>query len=71
MGEPPALNTDNWTTTSSEVLADPQVQLAVSNYLVNELFTSVDVAGELRSLLPPQAAALAGPGAGGIGYAGT
>jgi hypothetical protein len=61
-----ALNTDNWTTTSSEVLADPQVQLAVSNYLVNELFTSVDVAGELRSLLPPQAAALAGPGAAAL-----
>jgi hypothetical protein len=56
-----ALNTDNWTNTSSEVLANKDVQDAVGAYLVDELFTSVDVSAEIQQLLPPQAAALAGP----------
>jgi hypothetical protein len=61
-----ALNTDNWTSTSSQLLADKQVQTAVSSYLVSELFSSVDVAQELQTLLPPQAAALAGPASAGL-----
>jgi len=61
-----ALNTDNWTETSSELLADQHVQDAVGAYLVSELFTQVDVAQQLRDVLPPQAAALAGPAAGGL-----
>jgi hypothetical protein len=61
-----ALNTENWTNTSSEVLADQDVQAAVGAYLVDELFTSVDVTAELQRLLPPQAAALAGPATAGL-----
>src|SRR3954452_14227068 len=61
-----ALNTDNWTTTSGKVLADKKVQTALSAYMVNELFTNVDVAGELRTVLPPRAQVIAGPAAAGL-----
>jgi hypothetical protein len=37
------LNTDNWTNTSSRLLADPKVQTAVGDLLVNELFSQVDL----------------------------
>src|SRR4051812_44983984 len=61
-----ALDTSNWTNTSSQLLANEHVQSALGAYLVNELFTNVDVAGQLRSALPEQAQALAGPAAGGL-----
>src|SRR3954452_24098220 len=61
-----ALNTDNWTTTSGKLLADKKVQTALSAYMVNQLFSNVDVASELRKVLPPQPTALAGPAAAGI-----
>ena len=61
-----ALDSGNWTNTSSKLLADKHVQDALGAYLVNELFTNVDVAGQLRSALPPQGQALAGPAAAGL-----
>src|SRR4051812_23302835 len=61
-----ALNTDNWTDTSSKLLADQNIQKAVGGFLVDELFTSVNVQQELQSVLPPQAQALAGPAAAGL-----
>lgn len=61
-----ALDSDNWTGTSSRLLADPPIQRAVGAYLVDTLFTNVDVPGELRSTLPPQFAGLAGPAAAGL-----
>src|SRR5213080_2835950 len=61
-----ALNTDNWTDTSGQLLADKAVQAALSSYLVDELFSNVDVASELQQTLPPQASALAGPAAAGL-----
>jgi hypothetical protein len=61
-----ALNTDAWADTSGRLLADKDVQKAVSAYMVDQLFTNVDVAAELEKVLPPQAAALAGPAAGGL-----
>jgi hypothetical protein len=61
-----ALDTGNWTDTSSQLLADKNVQTAVGAYLVNELFTNVDVAGQLRSTLPKQAQGLAGPASAGL-----
>ena len=61
-----ALSTSNWTATSSQLLADPKIEQAVGNYLVTELFTSADVPGELRTVLPAQLAPLAGPAAGGL-----
>jgi hypothetical protein len=61
-----ALDTNNWTNTSSRLLADEKIQAAIGAYLVNELFTKVDVAGEIRSVLPPAGQALAAPAAGGL-----
>lgn len=61
-----ALNTENWTETSSELLADPAIQDALGAYMVDELFRNVDVAGELRQALPEDAQGLAGPAAAGL-----
>jgi hypothetical protein len=49
------LDTNAWTNTSSEMLADPAIRSAVSNRLVDGLFQRVDVAAELRTQLPPAA----------------
>jgi hypothetical protein len=61
-----ALNTDNWTQMSSDVLADEHVQTALSAYLVTELFKSGDVQTALESRLPSQLQGLAGPAASGL-----
>lgn len=60
------LDTNNWTNTSSQLLADPKIQAAVGDLLVNELFSSVDVAAELKSVLPSEVDALAAPAAAGL-----
>jgi Short C-terminal domain len=61
-----ALDSGSWPNTSSKLLADEEIQNVLGAYLVNELFTKVDVAGELRSVLPPEGQALAAPAAGGL-----
>lgn len=60
------LNTDQWTETSTELLERPAVRDALANYLVDQLFTNVDVQGELEEGLPPAIAGLAGPITGGL-----
>jgi hypothetical protein len=60
------LDTNNWTNTSSQLLADPKIQAAVGDLLVNELFSSVDVAAELKSVLPSEVEGLAAPAAAGL-----
>ena len=60
------LNTDNYTKTSSELLADPVIRDQVAVYLVDQLYSNVDIAGELRSVLPAQLQPLAGTAAGGL-----
>jgi hypothetical protein len=59
-----ALNTANWSSTSSKVLENKQVQTALSAYLVNELFHNVNVSADLQKVLPKQLDPLAGPAAG-------
>ena len=61
-----ALNTTNWTNTSAKLLEDEKIRVALSDYLVNELFTSVNVADQLRAVLPEQAQPIAGPIAAGL-----
>jgi hypothetical protein len=61
-----ALETDQWTDTSSKLLQDPAVQTVVAGYLVDQLYANVDVAGELRAALPPRAQPLAAPAAGAL-----
>lgn len=56
-----ALDTDEWVSVSDDMLADDDVRAAVSQFLVTELFRTVDVAGGFESLLPGPTAQLAGP----------
>ena len=61
-----AMNTDNWTDTSGQLLEDEEIQAQLSTFLVTQLYANVDVEAELRKALPPEADALAGPAAGGL-----
>ena len=61
-----ALNTSNWSSTSGKILEDKQVQTALSAYLVHELFSNVNVSGELQTVLPKQLQPLSGPAAAGL-----
>jgi hypothetical protein len=47
-----ALDTDNWVAASDELLADPLVREAVSVFVVDQLYASVDVAQQLQTVLP-------------------
>jgi hypothetical protein len=60
------LDTDNWTDTSTKLLEDDEIRQQLSIFLVDQLYDNVDVNGELRAALPPRAAPLAGPVAGGL-----
>jgi hypothetical protein len=61
-----ALETDRWVATSSRLLEDDEIRGALSLYLVDQLYTNVDVAAELEARLPPEVKPLAGPIAGGL-----
>jgi hypothetical protein len=65
------LNTDNWTETSSELLENDAIRTQVASFLVDELYTNVDVKGEVEQvfeqvLQPAGASTLAGPAASGL-----
>src|SRR3954454_19793200 len=60
------LNADNWAETSSQLLASPAVRTQVSDYLVDQVYTNVDVKGQVASALPKRLAPLAGPAANGL-----
>jgi hypothetical protein len=61
-----ALDTGNWTNTSTQLLASKNVQNSLGAFLVNELYANVDVAGALQQRLPTQFDGLAGPLSGGL-----
>ena len=61
-----ALNTDNWKTTSSKLLAEERIQAALGPYLVNQLFTNADVTGAIQQRLPSNLQVLAGPASAGL-----
>jgi hypothetical protein len=60
------LNPHNWSNTSAKLLQNAAVRDATSNYLVNQLYANVDVAGELNARLAPQLQPLAGPISGAL-----
>ena len=60
------LNPDNWANTSTQLLEHPEIRAATSNYQVGQLYANVDVAGELRSKLPPALQGVAAPLAGAL-----
>jgi hypothetical protein len=61
-----ALETDQWTQTSGKLLEQPVIRSKLADYLTDQLYANVDVAGELRAALPARADALAGPAAGAL-----
>ena len=60
------LETDTWTNTSTKLLEDPAIRTQLSNYMVDTLYTNVDVQAELQQGLPPRLQPLAGPAAGAL-----
>jgi hypothetical protein len=61
-----ALDTNNFTNASVQVLENPQVRSAISVYLVDQLYQNVDVATELEQNLPPAVKGIAAPLAGAL-----
>jgi hypothetical protein len=61
-----ALDTDDWVEASSELIDDPEIQQALSNYLIGELYANVDVSAELEQVLPDALSGLAGPLSGAL-----
>jgi hypothetical protein len=60
------LETETWTRTSTELLADHDVQTTLNDFLIDRLFTRVDVEKKLEKALPDNVKGLAGPASGGI-----
>jgi hypothetical protein len=60
------LDNNAWKNASEEVIQDPEVRDALSVFLVNELYSSVDVPAALRERLPRDAKPLAAPVAAGL-----
>ena len=60
------LETDSWVDTSTELLENQDIRDAVSTYLVDELYASVNVEREIRQQLPPELKVLANPAAGAV-----
>ena len=55
------LDSTTWADTSASALQQPQVRTAVSGYLVDQLYTNVNVPEALAQVLPPRVKGLAGP----------
>jgi hypothetical protein len=60
------LDTDQWTSTSSQLLEDQDIREAVGATLVDGLFENVDIQSEIAGALPPRFAPLAGPATGAL-----
>jgi hypothetical protein len=61
-----ALNPENGTEVSANLLENEEIRNAVGAYMVDQLFTAVDVRAELQKALPPEGQALATPAAAGL-----
>ena len=55
-----ALNTENWVDASDQLLAEPVVREAIAVYVVDQLYTNIDVAAQLGDLLPGDLSGLSG-----------
>jgi hypothetical protein len=54
-----ALDTDNWTNASGQMLADDEIRGQLSIYLVDTLFTNTNATARIEEALPQERAALA------------
>ncbi len=60
------LSTPKWVAASDKILANPKVQDALATYIVDEIYSNVDVQKELAEKLPEGWKGIAGPIAAGI-----
>jgi hypothetical protein len=60
------LNPDNWGSTSTSLLQNQKVREATANYLVDQLYSNVDVAAAVGNRLPEPLQPLAAPVAGAL-----
>ncbi|HET6172779.1 MAG TPA: SHOCT domain-containing protein [Gaiellales bacterium] len=60
------LNSKTWSDTSAKALENDTVRQALSTYLVDQVYSNVDIAGQIRAVLPPRAQPLAAPAAAGL-----
>jgi hypothetical protein len=60
------LSTPEWVKVSDKILAEPKVQAALATYIVNQVYSSVDVQQQLADQLPDNLKGLAGPISGAI-----
>jgi hypothetical protein len=60
------LETDTWVDTSTKLLEDDEIRTQVSYFMVDALYTNVDVQAELQQALPPRLQPLAGPASAGL-----
>ncbi len=61
-----ALNTSDWVGTSDKLIQDETIRSAVADYLVDQLYTNVDVEKEIEGILPGETKQFAGPLSGGL-----
>ena len=60
------LDTDEWVDTSAELLENEDVRIALGGFIVDRLFDSEEVQGQIEEVLPPRLDPLAGPAAAGL-----
>ena len=60
------LDREEWVDTSVELLENDDVRRAIGLYLIDELYTNVDVAGEIQDALPERLQPLAQPAAAAL-----
>jgi hypothetical protein len=60
------LDREEWVDTSVELLENDDIRRAIGLYLIDELYTNVDVAGEIQGVLPDQLQPLAKPAAAAL-----
>lgn len=57
---------DNWSNTSTQLLQNENVRSTTANYVVDQLYANVNVAGLIKQGLPTQLQGLAAPAAGAL-----
>jgi hypothetical protein len=61
-----ALNTDDWVQTSDKLIQDQKIRSALADYLVDQLYASVNLEKEFEEKLPGETKDLAGPLSGAL-----
>jgi len=65
-GKRQALDTDNWVDTSTALLEDDDIRVALGNFIVDRVYASAAVEERVRELLPDRLDPLAGPAANAV-----